>query len=111
MRVGPHGAHSSHSGLLIGRVGVCVDEEHAHGFAPCIKQSLRLGFHLINVYWRVDLTISQHALVDFQSQCTWHDGCEAATQAPSLRAIAPTHFQHIAKAARGNDARACHLAF
>ena len=111
MRVGPHGAHSRYSGLLIGHVGISVDEEHANGFAPSIEQSLRLCLHLIDGHGRVNVTVGQYPLVHFQAQCTRHDGGETATQTPSLRPIASTHFQHIAKAARGNDASARYLAF
>ena len=111
MRVGPHGAHSRNSGLLIGRVGISVDEEHADGFAPSIEQSLRLHFHLIDVDGCVNVAIGQHTLVHFQAQCTRHDRRETAAQPPSLWPITTAHLQYIAKAARGDDAGARYFAF
>ena len=88
-----------------------MDEKHANGFAACVQQGLRLGTHLRQVHRRVDRAIGQHALIDFQAKLTRHHRREAAAQAPGLRAIASAHFQHIAKAARGEDARFGHLAF
>ena len=111
MRVGPHGAHRSHRSLLIGHIGIGIDEEHTDCFAPSIEQSLRLRLHLIDVHGCVNVAISQHTLVHFQAQCTRHDRRETAAQAPSLWPITTAHLQNIAKAPRGNDASARYLAF
>ena len=108
--VGPHGADSGHGGLLVGHVGIGIDEKHAHSFATRIEQHLRLCFDLIDVHWRVDLAIGQHALIHLQAQSTWHDGRETTAQTPGLWPVTPAHFEHVTETACGDDASACDFA-
>ena len=96
--------------MLIGRVGIGVDEEHADCLATGSQQGLGLVAYLVEVDRGVNAAIGQHPLVNLQAQGAGHDGFKTAAQAPGLWPVASAHFQHITKAARGDDARASHLA-
>jgi hypothetical protein len=110
VRVGPQLAHRRHGQALVLGVGVGVDEEHAHRLAARFEQRARLGAHLLQVDRRVQRAVGQHALVHLAAQLARHHGLEAAAQAPGLGPVAAAHLQHVAKAARGDDAGARHLA-
>ena len=53
-----------------------------------------------------DGAVGERALVDLEAQVAVGDRHELAPQAPGLAAIAPAHLQHVAEAARGDDADA-----
>ena len=108
--VGPDLAHSGDGGLFVAGVGIGMHKEHAHGFAAFGQQGTGLRAHLIQIHGGMQLAIGQHALVHFQTPGAGHHRCVAATQAPGLWAVAAAHFQHIAKAACGDDAGAGDLA-
>ena len=53
---------------------------------------------------RADRAVGERALVDLEPHVAIGDRHEIAPQAPGAAAVAAAHFQHVAKAARGDDA-------
>ena len=51
-----------------------------------------------------DRAVGERALVDLEAQVAVGDRREVAPQAPGAAAVAPAHLQHVAEAARGDDA-------
>ena len=111
MGIRPKLAHGSHGRLLIGRIGIGVDKKDTHCLAALGQQGAGLLPDLLQIDRGVDAAVGQHPLIHFESQVARHDRLKAAAQTPGLGPVAPAHFQHIPKAASGDDAGARHFAF
>ena len=109
--VGPERTHNVGSARLVHRVDVAVQKMNHHGLATRVCQgSCGIG-HLRFVQWREHGTFAVQAFINFQTYFAANQRREGAGQAIGLGAGASPKFEHIAKAARGNQAHLGDFAF
>ena len=108
MLVRPDFRRSGERAALVLGVGVCVDEDDRQRLRAALAQRLRRRGDTGFVDRRANGAVGERAFIDFHAQIAIGDRDELAPQAPGLPAVAAAHFEHVAKAARGDhaDARA-----
>ena len=111
MRIGPDAPHRCCRRLFIGGIGIGIDEDNRASFCTCGQQLPRGGFHRGDIHWRVDATIGQATFRHFHAQITVSNRLEITPQPPGVAPISAAHFQHIAKASRGDHAKLGTLSF
>ena len=89
--------------LVLG-VGVRVDEDDRQRLRAALAQRFRRRSYTGFVDRRANGAVGERTLIDFHAQVAIGDRDELAPQAPGLPAVAAAHFQHVAKAARGDHA-------
>jgi hypothetical protein len=110
MLVRPHRAHRGQCGLLIGGIGVGVDQHDRDRSGPLGQQRAGRSPYLLAVHGRADCAIGERALPHLEAQVAVDHRHEVAPQAPGVAAVAPAHLQHVAEAARGDEPDAPALA-
>ena len=102
--VGPDLAHGGHRATLVIGVGVGVDEGDGDARRALVQKIFRRGPDLGRIDRSPDAAVGQRTFVDLDAHVAVGDREEVAPQAPGAAAVAPAHFQYVAKAARGDDA-------
>ena len=90
--------------LVLG-IGVGVDEDDGDASRALVQKLLAQRRGSPRGSTAVpDAAVGERALVHFDAHVAVGDRDEIAPQAPGAAAVAPAHFEHVAKAARGDDA-------
>ena len=76
----------------------------ASACAPFVEQPLCRGAHLVGIDRGANAAVGERALVDLDAHVAVGDRDEIAPQAPGAPAVAPAHLEHVAEAARRDDA-------
>lgn len=108
--VGPDRPRGPERGLLVGRVGIGVHEDDGERLRTEGEKALGGRPHLGRVDRGEHRPVRERPLAHLEAQVPLHHGHEVPRQPPCLAAVAPAHFQVVAKAAGGEEPDACALA-
>ena len=101
--VGPDLPHRLQRRLLVGRVGVGVQEGHAAGLGPGLQQGPGPLGRLAGIDLRQHRPVGQHPLGHLQAAVPGDDRLEVAPQPPGAGPVASAHLQHVPEPLRGDQ--------
>ena len=104
MGVGPTGLGRFIGGMLIGGVGIGVDEDDGQRLCAIRQQRQTGSADSFHVNSGANGAVRQGALRHLPAHLTRANRLEIAPKTPSVGAVTAAHFQRVAKARRCDDA-------
>ena len=102
--VRPDLANDAERAALVLGIRVGVDEDDRDRLRALRDELLRGRAHFVVIDGGADRAVRQRALAHFEPHVAVGDRREIAPQAPGAAPVAPAHLQHVAEAARRDDA-------